>query len=135
MGLDMFAHVVTAKGAEIVNAGAVQFDELDVEWIDKHFWYWRKNHFLHGWMQKLYAQKTGIDNPSTFNCVYVELTADDLDALELAINENALKATEGLFFGNRTHYDAVMKTEDLAFISVSRAHIAEGNHILYSSWW
>ena len=66
MGLDMYAYVA---------------NKADGNWDDhQEISYWRKHPNLHGWMEKLYAEKGGVC--STFNGVEVELTWDDVDRLE-----------------------------------------------------
>jgi hypothetical protein len=138
MGLDMFAKLVNDRASELISAG--QWDELTYEdikdtFVDADFWYWRKHHHLHGWMQKLYASKTGFDAPDLFNLVYVELTSKDLDSLESAINGGELQPTQGFFFGNHTDYSIEDKYTDLEFIAKARKAIADGHHVVYSSWW
>ena len=50
------------------------------EWEDSiELAYWRKHPNLQGWMQELYYEKGG---EGEFNCVDLELTLGDLEALE-----------------------------------------------------
>lgn len=138
MGLDMFAKLVNDRASELISAG--QWDELTYEdikdtFIDDDFWYWRKHHHLHGWMQKLHAYKTGFDAPDLFNLVYVELTEKDLDALEFAIKNGELTPTQGFFFGSHVEYEDEDKQRDLEFVYASRKAIADGHHVVYTSWW
>jgi len=117
MGLDMYAYAHEEgkkEGREIM--------------------YWRKHAYLHGWMQKLYAKKTGIDDPQSFNTVSVELTLDDLDMLSATLRGNLLPETHGFFFGDFPPDDETM-LEDLAFVKKARAEIKAGNKVFYSSWW
>ena len=55
--------------------------------------YWRKHPNLHGWMQDLYYAKGGT--AESFNCVPVQLTAEDLDRLETAVRTGTLPDTTG----------------------------------------
>ncbi len=71
MGLDMYAFTTN----EVLDT-PVDF-KVD-GYVDVH--YWRKHPNLHGWMENLYREKGGKDE--TFNCVNLQLTADDLDRLE-----------------------------------------------------
>ena len=136
MGLDMSA--VLVKNAEIADR-MIAGEELTgaelSQYVEYHFEYWRKHHHLHGWMQKLYAEKTGIDNPSTFNCVYVKLTEDDLKRLADDILNNRLVPTQGFFFGSHTEYHGDDMAKDMGFIGKAMAQVLQGNIVLYHSWW
>ena len=137
MGLDMYAWAVPTEIRDGL-LGEEDYtlpEDLAQAGIDTDLAYWRKHHHLHGWMQRLYAEKTGIEEESAFNCVYVELTADDLDRLEKAIIHNELTPTQGFFFGNHTEYEAYERNCDLQFLIDARAVIEDGKHVLYHSWW
>lgn len=121
MGLDMYAFTTTQKPAQ-----PVDFEDDSEEQIH----YWRKHPNLHGWMERLYRAKGGTEE--MFNCVNVELTAADLDALENVIKENKLPETCGFFFGET---DGSEREDDLAFIAKARAVLAEGRYVYYTSWW
>ena len=106
------------------------FDEY-LEWDDSiELASWRKHPNLQGWMQELYYEKGG---EGEFNCVDVELTLEDLDALEATLDEEALPETAGFFFGNNAddHYAEA----DREFIVQARAAIKQGYTVVYSSWW
>lgn len=139
MGLDMYAWAVpTAIRDGLVNEENYDLDAVDLTeaGVNTTLAYWRKHHHLHGWMQRLYAQKTGIDDAFRFNCVYVELTLEDLDNLEQAIHDRALTPTEGFFFGSHTEYTDADETYDMLFITDARKEITEyRRHVLYHSWW
>ena len=104
--------------------------------------YWRKHPNLQGWMENLWHEK-GCPNGneetansmfgSDFNCVDLELTLEDLDALEQSLDESALPETAGFFFGNDSsdHYAEA----DRDFIVQARAAIKQGYKVVYSSWW
>lgn len=124
MGLDMYAFSVTEAGG--LPAVDAEFAEGQAQQIA----YWRKHPNLHGWMQKLYAEKGG--KSSDFNCNTVELTTEDLDKLEADIRERRLPSTSGFFFGAS---DGSEFAEDLAFIKDARGSIAKGERVYYDSWW
>ena len=91
---------------------------------------WRKHPNLQGWMQNLYYEKGGGEE---FNCVDLELTLNDLDALEATLDEEELPETVGFFFGSNAddHYAEA----DREFIVQARAAIKQGYTVVYSSWW
>ena len=91
---------------------------------------WRKHPNLQGWMQDLYYEKGGEEE---FNCVDLELTLEDLDALEESLDDEALPETVGFFFGTDSsdHYAET----DREFIREARAAIKQGYTVIYSSWW
>ena len=92
--------------------------------------YWRKHPSLQGFMEALYFAKGG---EGEFNCVDVELTLEDIDALEIAVNGSTLPETQGFFFGDDSseHY----KEDDLEFCANARKALADGETVVYSSWW
>jgi hypothetical protein len=122
MGLDMFAYVTEEKPAT-----AVDFPEPAM--IEK-LHYWRKHPNLHGWMEKLYAEKGGEEED--FNLAAVILDSDDLDQLEAVIVDQRLPETSGFFFGES---DGSERDDDLAFIGKARAAIASGKTVYYVAWW
>ena len=91
---------------------------------------WRKHPNLQGWMENLWYEKGG---EGEFNCVELEITLDDLDALEATLDEEALPETAGFFFGGNAddHYAEA----DREFIVQARAAIKQGYKVIYSSWW
>lgn len=112
MGLDQYAGIRKADGTTAECA------------------YWRKHPNLQGWMERLYRQKGGAGE---FNCVDVELTAEDIDQLEKDVIAGALPGTSGFFFGSDA--DAHYREADLRFISAARSALAEGHTVVYTSWW
>ena len=92
--------------------------------------YWRKHPNLQGWMEDLYHEKGGEEE---FNCVDLELTLEDLEALEESLDEEALPETAGFFFG--TDSSDYYAEADREFIREARAAIKQGYTIVYSSWW
>lgn len=121
MGLDMYAFTTN----EVLDT-PVDF-KVD-GYVDVH--YWRKHPNLHGWMENLYREKGGKDE--TFNCVNLQLTADDLDRLEADIRAGNLPATSGFFFGES---DGSEKDDDLAFVEKARQALDAGLALCYTSWW
>ena len=91
---------------------------------------WRKHPNLQGWMENLWYEKGG---EGEFNCVELELTLENLDALEATLDEEALPETAGFFFGGNAddHYAEA----DREFIVQARAAIKQGYTVVYSSWW
>ena len=93
MGLDQYAYAVPKKESE----------------SRKELAYWRKHNRLQGWMEQLWYDK-GRPNAQTdgnamgdFNCVDLERDANDIDALEEAIENFALPETQGFFFGEDSY--------------------------------
>ena len=91
---------------------------------------WRKHPNLQGWMEELWYEKGG---EGEFNCVDLELTLEDLDALEATLDEEELPETVGFFFGGNAddHYAET----DREFIVQARAALKQGYKGFYSSWW
>jgi len=140
MGLDQYAYA--RRGAPETETR--YFDYLDDQGIKQtqtevqviytdqvELAYWRKHPNLQGWMEDLYYSKGGEDED--FNCVDVELTLDDLEQLERAVEGEELPETQGFFFGSDS--DEYYKEGDLQFISDARRHIKQGYKIVYTSWW
>ena len=121
MGLDMYAFA-TKEGLP----APVDFPAPEAE----HLHQWRKHPNLHGWMEELYRAKGG--GQDSFNCVNIQLTADDLQILEADIMASNLPSTEGFFFGAS---DGTELEDDLAFIAKARAAIAGNLSVYYTSWW
>lgn len=123
MGLDQFAFAIDNNGEK---------EELA---------YWRKHPNLQGWMENLWESKgkPGLPEDHTsdmmgdFNCVPVELTHDDLDALEEDITNGSLPSTAGFFFGSDS--DDYYKEKDLEFIQKAREALDAGLTVEYNSWW
>ena len=123
MGLDQYANA--RKGEPITDDEGYTYYEDSMELA-----YWRKHPNLQGWMRDLYYEKGG---EGEFNCVDVELTLEDLDALEASLDEEALPETAGFFFGSdSSEYYA---EADREFIVAARAAIKQGYTVTYSSWW
>ena len=123
MGLDQYA--TARRGEAKTDDEGFTYYEDSIELS-----YWRKHPNLQGWMEELYHEKGGSQE---FNCVDLELTLGDLDALEESLDEEALPETAGFFFGTDSsdHY----AEQDREFIREARAAIKQGYTVVYSSWW
>ena len=115
--------------------------------------YWRKHNRLQGWMENLWEEKgrpnsrTENDPMGDFNCVELELTREDIDCLEEAVNDFALPETQGFFFGNDSYFykddngepfpenDYYHKEQDLQFIEDAKKALDKGYRVYYSSWY
>ena len=139
MGLDQYA--VARKGdprkvPQTWTTTAADGNEEEVveyynEWDDTiQLAEWRKHPNLQGWMEELWYEKGG---EGEFNCVDLELTLEDLDALEATLDEEALPETAGFFFG--TDSSDYYAEADREFIVQARAAIKQGYTVVYSSWW
>jgi hypothetical protein len=106
--------------------------------------YWRKHPNLHGWMEQLWRNKKYTVQPQdaskfigpesdNFNGIELELTWEDLDALEEDIKNARLPATRGFFFGDGS--DEYYRDQDLKFIKEARAEIFTGLKVFYNSSW
>ena len=127
MGLDQYA---TARQGEAKRDedGYVYYED------SKELAYWRKHPNLQGWMEELWHEKgCPHDNGDGFNCVDLELTLEDLDALEASLDEEDLPETTGFFFG--TDSSIYYAEQDREFIRNARAAIKQGYDVVYHSWW
>jgi hypothetical protein len=68
-----------------------------------------------------------------FNGVELELTWEDLDQLERAVNCRMLPETKGFFFGEDS--DEHYLKQDLEFIKQARAELFCGFKVFYNSSW
>lgn len=116
MGLDMYAYTADKAGQEVTA---------------RELAYWRKHPNLHGWMERL-AESKNLDYGS-FNGVELELTWEDLAALEQAVTHKQLPATTGFFFGRDA--DEEYYQNDLEFIKNARAELFLGLKVFYNSSW
>lgn len=111
MGLDAYVHVVEDM-CDHCKRGKDRFEIM----------YWRKFHELQAWMTDLYYAKGG--KAESFNCEDVELTLEDLSALEKFIIDIHSEVE-----------DTYEEDRDLRFIDTARSAIESGRRIVYSSWW
>jgi hypothetical protein len=129
MGLDMYAWRVKAEDA--IGDFEIARNEEDSAKVEEMF-YWRKHHDLHGWMERLYRLKGGTKE--SFNCVPVQLSMVDLNALENDVLNNLLPETQGFFFGTNPP-DEYSKNQDMEFIAKAKVAVSEGDAVYYDSWW
>ena len=130
MGLDQYAFRVYNKAV----IDDFDFERSDYFKLHDEFFYWRKNNALHDWMQKLYAEKSGIDDPGAFNCKPMRLYDADLIRLHDDIKAEALEPTAGFFFGE-LNYDKDCMEQDLRFVAEARKILLDGDAVYYDSWW
>jgi hypothetical protein len=139
MGLDQYATARRGEPRKVpqtwtttdADGNEKEVVEYYNEWDDSiELAEWRKHPNLQGWMQELYYEKGG---EGSFNCVDLELTLGDLEALEESLDAEALPETVGFFFGENAddHY----AEQDREFIVKARAAIKQGYTVVYSSWW
>ena len=139
MGLDQYATARKGEPRKVpqtwtttdADGNEEEVVEYYNEWDDEiQLAEWRKHPNLQGWMQELYYEKGG---EGEFNCVDLELTLEDLDALEATLDEEELPETVGFFFGSNAddHYAEA----DREFIVQARAALKQGYKVFYSSWW
>lgn len=137
MGLDMYAYVAAKAGQQDEFYEGAEWDENLKEHRNpnvnrpREIAYWRKHPNLHGWMEKLAEQKKL--SYDSFNGIEMELTAEDLDALEYAVKKRQLPATSGFFFGDNS--DQHYYKNDLKFIQEARAEMFLGLKVFYNSSW
>lgn len=136
MGLDQYAYAAARAGQNDEWWGEYDKSE-DQKTVTKpiEIAYWRKHPNLQGWMKDLWVSKVGEETAAhnTFNGVEVELTWEDLDRLEEAINNERLPHTEGFFFGSPA--DDYYRDQDLEFVRKARAEIFTGLKVFYNSSW
>jgi len=134
MGLDMYAYVG--------NPG--QRDDYWYKSLDRDstvnkprdIAYWRKHPNLHGWMEQLWVSKGKPGrkhDDSDFNGIELELTWEDVDALERAVKHGMLPSTNGFFFGNPS--DDVYYERDLEFCINAKTELFLGLRVFYNSSW
>ena len=134
MGLDMYAYTATRAGQQ--NEFYETAEYVDNEFVNStvtkpmELAYWRKHPNLHGWMHQLWESR---GNEGDFNGDELELTAQDLDDLELAVTHGQLPTTGGFFFGNPC--DEHYREQDLEFVKNARAELFMGLKVFYNSSW
>jgi hypothetical protein len=136
MGLDMYAYVAAKEGQSREFYESAEFDADSKDYVSKtvemprEIAYWRKHPNLHGWMRQLWESK---GNSGEFNGDELELTWEDLEALELDVIAGSLPGTSGFFFGNDAdnHY----REQDLKFIRDARAELFCSLKVFYNSSW
>ena len=146
MGLDQYAYVAARAGQRAEYWDGAELDQYGKAVNTKvseprELAYWRKHPNLQGWMESLWKKKMHEANKelpesewdSSFNGIELELTAEDLDALERAVKKHQLPKTSGFFFGNDS--DQHYYQHDLEFIKNARAELFMGLKVFYNSSW
>ena len=133
MGLDMYAYKVE-KGL-IPEGVEVDFYDLRCDQYVNEDWYWRKNNYLHGWMESLYRAKGGKD--PDFNGNNLKITEEDLKNLKASIKDKTLTQTSGFFFGGDYDYydNEYGDGRDLKFVKEALDAINDGMDVYYTSSW
>jgi len=134
MGLDQYAYYETDNSEEPICE-------------------WRKHNRLQGWMEQLWEDKGRPGNASDgnplgdFNCVPLELSEDDLDALEEALESFDLPETAGFFFGSDSYFwenedgkpypenEYFYKEQDIDFVKKAKQALTEGHKVFYNCWY
>jgi len=114
---------------------------------------WRKHNRLQGWMQQLWEDKgrpnakTEGDEMGDFNCVELQLTAQDIDNLEYAIENFELPEANGFFWGSDSYFwnnendepfpenEYWYKKHDLNFVKQAREMLDKKWRVYYSCWY
>ena len=147
MGLDQYAYVAARAGQREEWWDGAELDPATKDYVNhkvtqpRELAYWRKHPNLQGWMESLWKHKMHQANrdieesewDSSFNGIELELTAEDLDALERAVKKRQLPKTSGFFFGNDS--DQHYYQHDLEFIRQARAELFLGLKVFYNSSW
>jgi len=146
VGLDQYAYVAARAGQRAEYWDGAELDQYGKSVNTKvseprELAYWRKHPNLQGWMESLWKKKMHEANQelpesewdSSFNGIELELTAEDLDALERAVKKHQLPKTSGFFFGNDS--DQHYYQHDLEFINKARAELFMGLKVFYNSSW
>jgi hypothetical protein len=147
MGLDQYAYVAAKAGQQGEFYDGAEFDKDSGEYVNhkvtkpREISYWRKHPNLQGWMEQLWLRKMAAEGKtpedtdwgSSFNGIELELTAEDLDELERAIQHGQLPSTTGFFFGNPS--DDYYREHDLEFVRNARAELFFGLKVFYNSSW
>jgi hypothetical protein len=143
MGLDMYAYARPPRKRN--SDDDVQLSE------------WRKHNRLQGWMENLWENKGCPNYPedfnedeamgSAFNMVELQLTRDDIDALEYAIENFELPEANGFFWGSDSYFwdnedgepfpenEYWYKQHDLNFVKQAREMLDKKWRVYYSCWY
>jgi hypothetical protein len=131
MGLDMYAYAGQKNQHDEYWENYDHENDKSVVDKPRELAYWRKHPNLHGWMEQRYRERGG--DAEMFNGVELELTWEDLDALEEDIESSNLPHTRGFFFGDPS--DDYYKEQDLEFIRKARSELFCGLKVFYNSSW
>lgn len=126
MGLDQYA--IRVKNKAVIN----RF-EYNQDYNHDEIFYWRKNRFVHNWMEELYQSLGGKDE---FNMKIVQLLPEDIDRLEGDTKSGRIKEYDkpGFFFGEQPfedyEYSSIMN-----FCEKAREEFKKDNAVFYESWY
>jgi hypothetical protein len=135
MGLDQYAYARPPRKRNSDN--------------DESLCEWRKHNRLQGWMEGLWESKgrPNMNEGGDFNCVELQLTKLEIDALEDAIINFELPESDGFFWGSDSYFwhnddgkpfpenEYYYKEQDLNFISEARKMLDKGYRIYYTCWY
>ena len=126
MGLDQWAF-------SIKNKAVLSRFEYNQDYKEDEIFYWRKNRFLHNWMEELYQSLGGKDE---FNMKIVQLLPEDIDKLEEDTKSGKIKKydADGFFFGKQPfgnrEYSLIID-----FCEKAREEFKKDNAVFYESWY
>lgn len=127
MGLDQFVYKTKVKPSQDIDFADEVYEQDKPEEIH----YWRKHPNIHGFMERLYRERGGVQE---FNCVPIQLEQKDIDRLASAIVDGELPRTAGFFFGE-SYGNKEELQDDLDFCKKASNAIKEGYIVFYDSWW
>lgn len=149
MGLDQYAYRIPKKYK--IDSLSFSKEISDKELVfSREFFYLRKNYLVDDFMQDLYVAKGGKEE---FNCKYVEVTEEDLDALYKLLTDKKYITGSALEFEGikQEFYEKIgatytpitseveVYTEDaqdgLEFIEAAHRVLQDGELVYYSNWW
>jgi hypothetical protein len=136
MGLDMYAYARPPRKRNSDND--IQIGE------------WRKHNRLQGWMQQLWESKgcpNAHQDSDEFNSVEMELTEEDINALEDDILTMSLPESNGFFWGSDSFFwtdeegndypenSYYYLERDLEFVTDARKMLDKKHRTFYSCWY
>ena len=135
MGLDMYAYARPPRKRNSDND--IQIGE------------WRKHNRLQGWMQQLWESKgcPNANEDGDFNSVEMELTEEDINALEDDILTMSLPESNGFFWGSDSFFwtddegkdypenSYYYLERDLEFVTDARKMLDKKHRVFYSCWY
>lgn len=107
MGLDQWAF-------RVKNKAVLNRFEYNQDYEHKQFFYWRKNRYVHNWMEKLYQSLGGKDE---FNLKILQLLPEDIDKLEEDTKSGKIKEynKSGVFL-ETSHLNIRNMTQSCVFV-------------------
>lgn len=135
MGLDMYAYARPPRKRS--SDDDVQIGE------------WRKHNRLQGWMQQLWESKgcPNTNEDGDFNSVELQLTEEDINALEDDILTMTMPESNGFFWGSDSFFwtdedgndypenSYYYLERDLEFVTDARKMLDKKHRIFYSCWY